>query len=166
MTEEVIDTQLIPIERGLLSEFEFNQSTTSFTISTSPVVLASTVVLVDDVTDRVWLNGTVDWQISLTAAGQVDVLFEILRDSTVIYSTVQSITSFFPVFGFTVFNEAQLQHVDTTPISTNGLTAVLYQLQATVISTPSIGTVTTLAQILSAAEIEANPPVPTFNPLL
>ncbi|MDI3481252.1 MAG: hypothetical protein PWQ97_907 [Tepidanaerobacteraceae bacterium] len=155
MAEESPSTQFLPFEKGLLSEFRINQHTTSCTLSASPVVLASTVVMVDDVDDRVWLNGTVNWQVSLNIAGSVDILFEILRGSTVIYSAVQSITTFLPVLPFTVYNQAQLQHVDTTPISTPGLTPVLYQLRATVISTPSIGTVSTLSQILSAAEIEA-----------
>ncbi|HHW42445.1 MAG TPA: hypothetical protein GXX25_01295 [Desulfotomaculum sp.] len=43
------------------SGFRASRSTTPFTLSASPVVAAATVVLVDDVTDRVWLNGTVNW---------------------------------------------------------------------------------------------------------
>ncbi|MEW6275083.1 MAG: hypothetical protein AB1556_08220 [Bacillota bacterium] len=157
MSAQVHTSQFIPIEKGRLSEFRFNEPTTGFVLSASPVVLAATVVLVDDVSDRVWLNGTVNWQISLAGAGTASVLFEILRNGTVIYSAVQSISSFFPVSPFIVFNQAQLQHVDTTPITTPGLAPVLYQLRATVLAAPP-GTISTLFQVLSAAEVEANLP--------
>lgn len=154
MTEENTKIQHIPAKNGLLSEFTINQHSKYITLATSPVILASTVVLVNDIKNTVWINGTVNWQVSLSGSGEVSVLFEILRNDTVIYTTVQSISAKMVVMSAKVNNHAHLQHIDTKPISKDKLTPVLYHLRARVISTPSIGTVQTLTQALSAAEIK------------
>lgn len=153
MTEENTKIKHISAKNGLLSEFNINQHSKYITLATSPVILASTVVLVNDIKNMVWINGTVNWQVSLSGSGEVSVLFEILRDNTVIYTTVQSISAKMTVVGTKVINHAHLQHIDTKPISKDELTPVVYHLRARVISPSSIGTVQTLTQAFSTAEI-------------
>lgn len=156
------------LERGKLTEFDYNIVTNAFGISTAPVLLASTVVLVSSANNRVWLNGTVDWQYSFAGGtGTASVLFEILRGDTVIYSAVQSVVSVVTVGGFLVYNQAHLQHVDTTPVPAvlspfaAPFTPVLYKVQARVLTAPDGGGSTSAPAVLTAAEIRPNSPVPT-----
>ncbi|OAT85309.1 hypothetical protein [Desulfotomaculum copahuensis] len=153
-------------EQGKLTEFDYNIVTSTYGISTAPVLLASTVVLVNNANNRVWLNGTVDWSYSFAGgSGTASVLFEVLRGDTVIYSAMQSIVSVVTVGGFIVYNQAHLQHVDTTPVPaaqtpfTAPFTPVLYKLQARVLTAPAGGGITSAPAVLTAAEVIPNSPV-------
>ncbi|HHY38153.1 MAG TPA: hypothetical protein GX507_04410 [Clostridia bacterium] len=144
-----------PPKRGIFTEFQYNEPGTTFSITGNPVVLAATVVLVNDLTDRVWLNGTVDWQFRFSTSGLASVLFEILRENTVIYSARQTIPLTASSFPTSLYGHVHLQHVDTAPITTPGVTPVLYTLRATLLQ--GVGAAFTQNQpVLTAAEIERN----------
>jgi len=147
-------TQSLVFDKGLVSEFRFNEPVVNRNLSTSPVVIASTVLAPGASTERVWLNASVDWTFSFTGTGPANVLFEITRNGAVIHSAVQSISGSSIIFGFVVYNHLALQHLDVRPASGTG--PVLYKLQARVMSAPP-GTATVTSAVLSAAKLILTP---------
>ena len=144
-----------------LNEFRFNQLFNSFQISASPFVTNAVVVLIDNLCDRVWLNGDIEWRASFGGtAGVATVRFEIFRNDTLIYATQQSVSgSTFTV----VTNHAKLQHVDLNPVLTPGITPVLYQIRATVQSAPAGSVIFVIDRVFSAAEIKTKTPLSTMS---
>lgn len=144
-----------------LNEFRFNQLFNSFQISASPFVTNSVVVLIDNLCDRVWLNGDIEWRANFGGtAGVVTVRFEIFRNDTLIYSTQQSVSG--STF-ITVTNQAKLQHVDINPVLTPGITPVLYQIRATVQSSPAGSTIFMQDRVFSASEIKTKTPISSMT---
>jgi len=144
------------VEKGILTGFSFRESfiTPLFIINT-PVLLAEMNLRIDDAEDRVWLNGMVNWAVvAPEAAGTVDLLFEILRENTLIYSIAQS-ASYYP--GGVLLLNAQLQHVDDNPLAGGGVipAPVRYQLRVTPLSVPSGVQVATVSQAFVASELKA-----------
>lgn len=150
-----ITPSFLPL-RQRLEEFRINQPPYVGTLSTSPTVMAAVVVNVATPNQRVWLNGTVSWAFSFNGTGTANVLFEILRQDTVIYSCVQSIAGTSLVMGLQVYNQVQLQHVDLTPTATPTSVPVLYKLRGTVVTAPP-GSALPSRPILSAARIVGRP---------
>lgn len=146
----------IVIGKGIMTEFRFSESfVTPLFLTTTPVVLATLTVRVDDTSNQVWLNAIVNWAVSAGAVtGTADLLFEILRGGNVIYSIAQS-APFLP--GSEALLNAQLQHVDTNPLAGNNLSPALvqYQLRVTPLAVPAGIAVTPLSQVFTAAELKA-----------
>lgn len=142
-------------DRGILSEFKFSESFVSpLFLTTTPVVLSTITLRLDNTENQVWLNAIVNWAVSAGAVSDTaDLLFEILRGNAVIYSTAQS--GVFLPGSSTLFN-AQLQHVDDNPLGGVNITPafVQYQLRVTPVTIPDGITVSTLSQVLTAAEIK------------
>ncbi|OAT85311.1 hypothetical protein [Desulfotomaculum copahuensis] len=144
---------------GKLTEFRFNEP---YATPSAPAgnlasaTFATTFILVDDPGDLVWINATMSWYATFTAAGSVDVIFSIVRDGTPIYSITQSVAN--PVAaGATVSNIARLQYVDLplAGVSKPTLTPVTYSLYVT---TATAVAFSTGPFTLSVAEIEPNRP--------
>ncbi len=145
-------------QQARLNEFRFNQLLDATqTLTFDPIVLNAVVVLIDNLCDRVWLNGTYQWTANFdTDGGIATVLFEIFRNDTLIYSTQQSISGPDNDIGI---NIAQLQHVDLNPVMTPGITPVLYQVRATLQSVPVNSFIQVNNRVFSAAEIKTKTPV-------
>lgn len=159
-TQETL-TQVPPLlQFGKMTEFEVGQPSIAYNIplAAAPVTLAATSVLVSEPGDRVWLNGTVNWFVSYSGTGTVDVRFDLVRDGTVINSVVQTLPLVFsPVAGTIQYAQATVQYVDQ-PLTTRGLRAVLYQLQATRVA-GTFSTQATTLTTLTAAQVKANTPL-------
>lgn len=118
-------------DRGLLTEFQVfvedpNESggIVPIVLTSAPQVIASlsnlntppNFLVIDEITDRVWLNATVGWEaiINVIIVGRVDVLFKIFRDDpitgTLIFSTLDSAE-----VGADSFATTHLSHVDLNP---------------------------------------------------
>ncbi|WP_044641327.1 hypothetical protein [Risungbinella massiliensis] len=148
-------------EQGLLTEFTADQpfttqNSTALTIPTAPqppLILAQIRLSIDNVNDRVHLNGTVGWgaiqsepavEFSITRTrlinGQQDVIFS-TRDDAEFVADNRVTTSF--------------TFVDETPIALQGNQLIEYTLQISQIS-ESTNTVVFGPVIFTGAEIEAN----------
>jgi len=142
-------------DRGILTEFKFSESfVTPRFLTTTPVVLSTITLRLDDTENQVWLNAIINWAISAgPVSGTADLLFEILRGNAVIYSIAQS--GVFLSGSTTLFN-AQLQHVDDNPLGGVNITPafVQYQLRVTPVAVPGGITASTLSQVFTAAELK------------
>lgn len=147
-------------ERGLLTEFQFaapqpnlsGSQATAIAVNTT-ATLASlsgpTALHIDDVTDRVWLTGTVGW---VTPPGlTATILLQIRRDNPlagpIIFSTQDAGA------GTGSFFTTSFSHVDFPAIVVPGTTTVSYFLTAT-----ATGNALTIVGplTLTGAEIERN----------
>lgn len=147
-------------EQGLLTEFDVDQpSTQRFDIPQIPipaldegVTLATVRLAIDNITDRVWLNGTVGWNV-INESPTVEFFITRTRSGgteEIIFSTVDeavtnaddSVTTSF------IF-------VDETPILTGGQQLVEYRLKT---QTDVDNQAVVVGPIIfTAAEIRANP---------
>ncbi|OAT85310.1 hypothetical protein [Desulfotomaculum copahuensis] len=151
------------MERGRLTGLQVTEPAAKFGTITPPMAfpvapafttLATVTIFVDDTTDRVWLNGTVGWYASFTAVGTVEATFQILRGTTVVYQIRQAITSSTAIPApppALVYNIANLEHIDDTPVTAPGNVTYTLQAQASAAGAFTSGPVT-----LTAAEIEPN----------
>lgn len=143
-------------ERGLLSEFQFSapqpnlsgSQATAIAVNTT-ATLTSLSLSIDDVTDRVWLTGTVGW---VTPAGlTATILLQIRRGNPltgpIIFSTQDAGA------GTGSFFTTSFSHVDFPVIAVPGSTVVSYFLTAT-----ATGNALTIVGplTLTGAEIERN----------
>jgi len=156
------DPRALILERGRLRRFVVTEPASAFGGLTPAVafpvaptfaVLATLSIFIDNATDRVWLNATVDWSASFAVIGTVTATFQLLRNGTVIYQTTESISSApaIVVAPDIVENIVQLEHIDTTPVSAPATVTYTLQAQADVTGASTSGPVT-----LTAAEIERN----------
>jgi hypothetical protein len=157
-------------ERGLLTEFQFDElspSNTSgatlipLTTVNTPVTIAQLSGLkalhIDEITDRVWLTGTVGWQgiTNGTGSNKATVLFKIFRDAPVTGPLIYSLQDSAEV-GFDNFRSSTVNHVDLPIVSCPPLkNDVPYFLTAEITQAGSqiniIGPIT-----FTGAEIERN----------
>lgn len=146
----------IVIGKDIMTEFRFSESFVSpqFLRST-PAVLSTLSVRVDNKSHRVWLNAIVNWSVYAGPAKDLAVLlFEILRGGKVIYSIAQS-ASLLP--RSVAFMNVQLQHVDANPLAGYEANSgfVQYRLRVSPLSIPAGVFVTTLSQVFTAVELKA-----------
>lgn len=115
--------------------------------------LAQVSISIDDIKNRVWLNGTVGWFANFTAVGIVNATFQILKNGTVIYETTQSISSppTITTPPVTVNNIIHLEHIDTTPSPVPTDITYVLRAQADSADTSVSGPIT-----LTASEISRN----------
>ncbi len=144
------------IEPGKLSEFKVSEpaatvggtSTINFPTAPSFVDLATVFLTVDEITDRVWVNGTVRWSGVFAAAGIISATFQLLRESIIVYQTIQDVTS--PVAA-TVDNIVHMEHIDLPMVSEKTTLTYTLRAQANVTGASTNGPIT-----LTVAELEAN----------
>ncbi|MDI3522546.1 MAG: hypothetical protein PWP43_728 [Bacillota bacterium] len=147
-------------ERGRLIEFQVSQPVlTPTTLATVPAftTLATVTVHVNNPQNAVWLNATVNWYADFTAAGAVDVVFQILRGTTVVYEVQQSIwsptTVTPPLRGHSV---VYLQHVETNLTTAPGTVPFTYTLRAGQVTSAAATAATAGPVSLTAAQLRPN----------
>lgn len=148
-------------ERGLLTEFQFfvltpsntsNAITTPIAVGAAPVTQAQVILQIDDITDRVWLSGTLGWE-PIGVAGTIStILLKIFRGAiaTPIFSTRQSQLS---TGGIDDYVTTSFNHVDfpatVLPVQTTTVYSLTVEAETTALAIR--GPVT-----LTGAEIERN----------
>ncbi|MED1790990.1 collagen-like protein, partial [Brevibacillus laterosporus] len=92
----------------------------SIALSSLPDTLKTITITGSTVSSRVWLTGHIGWQ---SGTGTPSVEFQILRGTTVIFSTLDQKS------GSNTFGTTSINHVDLTP----GTGAVTYSLTALIV---------------------------------
>lgn len=148
-------------EQGLLTEFDADQPftmylTASINITTTPTEIALVRMAIDDITDRVWFNGTVGWTLDIQGIQLPSILFTITRTrpggtEEDIFTTVEKAK----FEGDT--NTTSFTFVDETPILTQGQQLIEYRLKINRIPGPGATATVIGPVIFTAAKIRANP---------
>jgi hypothetical protein len=149
----------IIIDRGILTEFDSDESSLSVSLlPNQPRTLLGTINLtIDDVTDRVWLTGTIHFVVSAFAASVPPfglVAIEIFRNdptftTTPIFYTEDSGTNTGQVNRFTT----SFSTVDETPT----VGPVTYFITGRLVARdPAINEIIASLRHFTGAEIEAN----------
>lgn len=141
MSDNDIAEGILSREKGLLSEFQFsvlspntsNTVTIPIAVGAAPITIAqlsgAAALHIDDLTDRVWLSGTVGWEATGVATTISTIVLAIWRGApvtgTLIFSTRQSqiSTGFVDDYVTTSFN-----HVDFPVVVATAQTTVPYFL--------------------------------------
>lgn len=145
-----------------LINFEKDEPTALYGGLTPPILLpeppsfcdlAQVSISIDDISNKVWLNGTVGWFANFTDVGIVNATFQILKNGTVIYETTQSISSppSITTPPITVNNIIHLEHIDATPSPVPTDITYILRAQADSPDTSVNGPIT-----LTASEISRN----------
>lgn len=159
LDENNVAESLLKRERGLLSEFQFSAPQPN-TVGSQSIAIAQGIVVelaslsnatalhIDDITDRVWLTGTVGW--TSDAAGTA-ITLSIRRDNPLLGTLIFTTTDTISVGGFSF--TSSFSHVDFPVILIPGQTEVSYFLTAEAVD----GDITITGPItLTGAEIERN----------
>lgn len=115
--------------------------------------LAQVSIYINDIKNRIWLNGTVGWFVNFTDIGIVNATFQLLKNGTVIYETTQSISSppSISTPPVTINNIIHLDHIDTTPSPVPTNITYILRAQADTTNASVSGPIT-----LTASEISRN----------